>query len=454
MLISALVGSVFVIIALSLKRGGRAVITGAVIVPQFYVTAPSLGALWGVALLVAWVSEATTDREANGISRRYQVGIGIALGAGLCSLVALLWSPSGNTGIMLASQSILVATLLRDLAAPGGSRDREITRAVSIAGLWIAAAAACTIVFRMNGAVEELYLRSSPARVLIGPEVDGLFSFARNNVLDPVKSGGLFYVNANMNSMFLGAGAFVLFATWRLTRARRLLIFAILAYAAVFFTGSKTGLVLSCATAGVWSVLVMSRRRGLGPLGIPLLIASPVLSLAIFDATRTLLPSFYGMSEASAESRAFLWREAGQLLMDKPLLGLGFGGWQAHVELEWGIQLPPHNWIIASWANGGIALALFNCALAAWALWATGAATVRAITPIARQRMAAVFCAVMWVVVHGFFDNTMVYGEVHTVLLFVAAVAFALDGMVERASEEGSVRGVHPCTAKRNRTYA
>ena len=87
-------------------------------------------------------------------------------------------------------------------------------------------------------------------------------------------------------------------------------------------------------------------------------------------------------------------------------------------------DMPPHNFIIAAWANSGFPAALaaagFIVVTILFCLRVASSQQTR------RDRRTAVIalCVVGWVFLHGMADNTYVYGEQRTMFLFALAIGF------------------------------
>ena len=164
---------------------------------------------------------------------------------------------------------------------------------------------------------------------------------------------------------------------------------------------------------------------------IPTLLAGP---LAAFDSAVDLT---WGI-------RLVLWREAAELFEKNAVLGLGFGGWDDHLvsaASRLGLQrtLPPHNVLIAAWAEAGLITALLNVAVLIYLLWVIWGAVKAAPTiRYARTTMILAF-AIVWPAAHSFADNTQVFGTMHTVMLFAAVVAYLEDQRSTRAGHPHSM---------------
>jgi O-antigen ligase len=311
-----------------------------------------------------------------------------------------------------------------------------------------------TLVFRVDPALEIRYLRSQLAAMVMGKAAERLFDTGANNVLDPSKSGGLLFPNANVNSMFLGVSAFAMVVLFARTRSRLAVVVGVGAFFAVFATGSKTGLILAVVLPVVFLLLqswtTAAGRRFAVPAAVLVLILAFVVARAVTDH----LPQFSDTAADSAGYRSALWTLAATIFPESPLFGLGYGGWMPTIQGLSGWSLPPHNFVVAAWADGGLVLALATVgfaitalAISARALFVVRGSHLRAVVPAAA-------CAVLWVMAHGMFDNTTLYGEAHSMIV-VAAMLGTTQLVVSRPTDgsvEPSALSARPIPSARTST--
>ena len=152
---------------------------------------------------------------------------------------------------------------------------------------------------------------------------------------------------------------------------------------------------------------------------LPAAVLVLVLAFVVSRAVTAYLPQFSDAAADSAGYRSALWTMAGAS-PESPLLGLGYGGWMPTVQGLSGWSLPPHNFVVASWADGGLVLALATVGFAITALAINARALFVAREPHLRAVVPAAACAVLWVIAHGMFDNTTLYGEAHSMIVVAA----------------------------------
>jgi O-antigen ligase len=272
-----------------------------------------------------------------------------------------------------------------------------------------------------------LFLKSSTAEILIGPDaLRGLLEADPNNVLDPLKAGGIF-INANVASLFLGVAslAATLVALQSPKVQARWWACSLVCLTAVFFTGSKAGAALAIAVP-IGLVLAVRLRRLPGPVVLPsALVLVGTMGWLLPTLLSKVAPTYLEKSSGSYSDRSMLWHAAIRIIGESPLIGNGFGGWALAIPtVSPGFELPPHNLLIAAWSNLGI----WGPLLLIMFFVATFRAGLR---KLARSSSAAEALSValalgvwMWILVHGMGDNTTVYGESHTLVVAAMLLAF------------------------------
>jgi O-antigen ligase len=154
-----------------------------------------------------------------------------------------------------------------------------------------------------------------------------------------------------------------------------------------------------------------------------------ILSLAS-DLLATIAPGLYKASDRSYDGRQLMWQGGLELFKDSPLIGLGFGGWGERIGRFTGESgLPPHNFLVAAWANSGILALLIAILFVIVSLricWRVAAAQH---SMYDRRTAVVALCAVAWVFLHGMGDNTTLYGEQHTMMLIALVYAYVYSMM-------------------------
>ncbi|MEO2135372.1 O-antigen ligase family protein [Microbacterium sp.] len=359
----------------------------------------------------------------------------------LVSLTSALWSssPGGayvnalyffTAGGLIAAGHFLRMTQRENF-------DRTIIFPFLAAGSVLAA---LVVLFRIFPAWEINFFRSPIAKVFINPSVvDGLFAGAPNNALADDKAGA-FFVNANVASVYLGV--VLLLSAYMATRylTKSLYVVSTLAGVGVISTGSKTGLGILII---VVLLLVLRWARG----RLVALILAIIVPVGFFFASIQLVEQLQE-AEFSTTSRLFLWQNAVSAILESPLLGLGYGGWEARMSAVFSAvgsanNYPPHNMFLAYWVYSGVATVV----LLVVAIFLTFRILVRGPRPA--------FYAVLafgWTVLHAMGDNTGYLVDWHVMPVMALFIGFShstgstLDLALTRPTATGAAGGYVPPT--------
>ncbi|WP_131815159.1 O-antigen ligase family protein [Mycolicibacterium holsaticum] len=390
------------------------------LVPQLYLpVVPTIAILWTLFTCIA-------GAMAHGRSRANSPLVLLMALFVIVSTVSLLWAlPSGmSEGAGSLLRDVVFLLWLREVIVTAKDDPKLLDTIVVWTIPGVAVQSILTIVFRASPAVEERFLRSDLAELLVGPRADRLFSDMPNNVVFLFKSGG-FYLNGNMASLFGGVAALLLFVAARRTARRWLYVFAALSLVGAIFTGSKTAVVVAACCAIAILFLPHVQKVWITLVGLAIV----TLGLLTFSAMMALLervaPDFYAASDFSYSGREPLWKGAAELFQESPFLGLGFGGWEEQIgRFTHQTDMPPHNSLIAAWAHSGIAAA--TIALVFMITVIVFGVRVAAAQPTICDRRTAVIalCAVSWAFIHGMADNTAVYGEQRSMILVALAIGY------------------------------
>lgn len=411
-----------------LTPAGRLSVAAFLAVPQFFV--PGVP----VSLADAWIALisvlAFTDKRVRVGRPSFLLPVFILAGL---YLVAQLWSeaPFSQTNMLVIFRLLGFAVLAAYAMSVAADDPKNLLRSFRWAVPWIVLQAALTAAFRFNPALEAQFYASRVGDFLVGAAASGLTNgLAINNVLDPVKAGGL-YVNANVASMYFGVAFFLLLAAKRVEASRWYYLWALISWAAVWTTSSKTGAALALALP-VAAFLILRLVRGnarLMLLPVVLLMIPAAVWLPGFIAK--VAPEYADNSEVSLGSRGVLWDAAGILFGQHPWLGLGFGGWTANVGALLGFNsLPPHNMIIAAWANAGILAAAAVVGYLVTVGYSFAKKILVTEDAAARRTFTYALMALAWMSIHAMGDNTTLYGESRTAFFAASALAFYFVGRV------------------------
>lgn len=423
------VGLLAVIVAFTCSAEIRLCVAAALACPQVFLDqlgdSLSISALWSMLIVVPTLLARTNWRDPK-------VRLLLAVVA-LSAVSIVLLSRDRTEGVLLTARMVAFLALLALAVEVGTRRPRGLERAL----LWFAPAAFAEAVlviwFRFDTAAEEAFIRSAPGRLLIGPSTAStLYTTNRNNVIDPLKSGGVF-VNGNVASMFLGVAVAVFVVLAIRTGRRGYYVPALVCWLAVFATGSKTGALLAVVLPVCALLARILTRPGHRRYVVPVALAAPFGVLLVQWAVDQFVPESAADAAKTFGYRTRLWQAAADMFTDSPVLGLGFGGWDsglrpyvARLSLDEG--MPPHNLLIATWANLGLVGALvvlaFMIVVVAGHLRFLALAPARPVARVAAWSLVAW----AWVFIHGMGDNTTLYGDLHTMLPLVVLGAFVWTG--------------------------
>ncbi len=372
----------------------------------------------------------------------------------LLQAASLYWSPSPMLGVRY-----LIYLVPLPLAAHAFYRlEREepnvARRCLYLLLVSSALEAVLVIAFRVLPAVEIAFLTRPLARLFVSPNtLDALFYEGRNNVLDAAKAGGLF-VNANIAAAYLGMSAI---ASWYLGRERgsaTLRAVALLDWAAVFFTGSKAGLLCGLGIPALLGVVGVMRSRRVNPL----VVLAGALAVAIAGASFVsplgleLLDDYRYDAVATLGSREQIWSYATRMVAEHPLAGLGFGGWEQRFTLNAfapgaPTTVPPHNSLFILWLQSGLPGVLGGLALIA-AVYTAAARAAGSRDADTRTLAVGLAGAFTWYLVQGLGENFGLIGEAHMTPL-LGALLGTLCARFDRASviHEHSIQSVRSLAA-------
>jgi hypothetical protein len=351
----------------------------------------------------------------------------------LVQVLSLLWSPDLRLGIRTLAYTLpffLIASAATIIARENPQLLRTVLGIVCAELLVLAAV---VVAFRLDPALEMAYLQSELAGWLTGPNtihamLDGT---GRNNVFDPVKSGGVF-VNANVAAAYLGVGAFIAYMLAGQKHPWRNLLAGTLLLTGAFFTGSKAGILLGVSLP--LAAAVVAWRAGFDRttrntlLALALLVA-PACLLLVWQISPTSTDFLYESANTTG-TRLQIWAYAAQTFPDAPLLGQGFGGWQkgfsAYAQAN-GLSpaFPPHNTLIYLWSQSGLPAAL----LAVVFMALIGRLAWRMVhSPLpANQHLGLLLgLACAWHFGHAMGENWGLWGEVHLLPLIATLVGWAI----------------------------
>lgn len=272
--------------------------------------------------------------------------------------------------------------------------------------LWLMPFALMNVLFFVMPSLELAFLASPFARILLEPDtLTNLFDIRMgNNVLSPGKAGTL-SVNANVASIIFGIGLCIaiFFSHQHRTPGNRFLVVVFLA--AFLSTGSRAGIVAALLTA-TFTVLLLARRRHIRQLRRPIAFGFFVMTVFLLLPMGQAMVTRVSAVIQTVNPRLLLWYHAATLLAERPLAGVGFGGWNeswASFAAQYGLEtMPPHNAYLMAWLWGGLLGAVGILAVVAGA-WYTAVRLTRRPDLLSLGLLAQ--ATTIWLAVQLFFTN-------------------------------------------------
>ena len=365
------------------------------------------------------------------------------LALAVAQAVSIGWSPSPMLGVRYLIYLLPLLLVSHALYRLSGEQPDAARRCLRLLLLGSALEAALVIVFRLLPSTEIAFLSHPLARVFVSPNtLDALFESGRNNVLDAAKAGGLF-VNANIASSFLGMSAIAAWYVGRLQASATLRAVALLDWLAVFFTGSKAGMLCAVLAPVVLALISVASRRRASPYTVFAVIVGLALGsvLAMLPYSQTLLDHYRADSLATLGTREEIWRFAVQTIRQHPLTGLGFGGWELRFQLHGFIpgatSIPAHNSLVILWLQSGLPGLLGGVALVV-SIYAAFAKILARGGHESQQLAMATAGAFTWYFIQGLGENFGLIGEIH-----MTPLLGALLGHLCARHDHSSVRETH-----------
>lgn len=285
-----------------------------------------------------------------------------ALGLFAIGLVlGIVRGPAGREGLrtmVILGWLLCVGRLSALLAAD--NRSAVLLRGYSaVAGLF----GIVNVVFFVFPSLEEAYFGGWISHVFVEPDSIRklVVGDVLNNALSPLKAATL-YINANVAAMFFGTAAWVAHGNWRGSPWRWMLVVAC-ALGAIA-TASRGGALGGAVSLAAWAGLQVTRAR-LGAVVARVAAGAVVLAGGIAALASLQSGGFnrFAWKTVSSDPRLLLWGAAVSLGSTHPVLGSGFGAWEAFwpgiarvVDLR--PSFPPHNVYLYLWIIGGLTAAL------------------------------------------------------------------------------------------------
>jgi len=345
------------------------------------------------------------------------------------SIVSLTWSSDLSMGLREIIY-ILVFIFIFCAAYSIAKDDSDFFYASIDVFIFISALhAALIIAFRLSPELESTFVFSEYSHIFMGSNlIDAIMNDGvRNNFFDPIKAGG-FFVNANIAAAYSGAVAALSYILYKNKKKSRL-FFVFLFIVAVFFTGSKAGvlfvLLLPCFIFYASSYSVKRNKLNLFMVAIFFILGLDFVFLFFHPELQS--SDFLNESIDTSSIRILIWNFAIDNFKNYPLLGLGFGGWQkdfVSYAIQNGIaEFPPHNTLIYAWAKSGI-FAMFASILFIWQVLTFSLSLIKTNNAELKNIGIGLSFLSCWLFLHGMGENFGLIGEQHQLVVFSALLGF------------------------------
>lgn len=330
-------------------------------------------------------------------------------------LLALFWSPDSFQSLRFVASTVALYFLTLAVRRSEGGPLNALRSVVRVTVPVSVVQAVSTILFMMLPRVEENYLKSNLAPFLLGPRAPLLYSTMPDNVIFDEKSGGLLFYNGNTASMVMGVWALSIAIVAFQNRSKLNLFVAFICLVGALATGSKSGIFLAVLIPLFVGLVIFFSRgsKKFGPFIFGTLAAA--FCLLIMPAFRSQIDTYFMSSDNASRARDLLWGAAGTAFDRSPVFGLGWGGWEQFwpmMSLGTGLMpsLPPHNFLIQTWAQAGL-LPVIAIVLLFAISFVRLSKQVLIADSIESTRISALSIGVLaWIFFHGMYDTTAFYG--------------------------------------------
>lgn len=352
------------------------------------------------------------------------------LGLILISMVSLYWSLEKGIGIRDVAYLVEFLIITNAVCCLYQHNAYATYKIVNSMLFIICLQAVSVIVFRLNEQLELSVILSPLSNYLMGPNTLGsLLDGARNNFYDPEKAGGVLFVNANAAACYVGVSSFMAWGLFQVTKSKHTLIMAFFLWITVFFTGSKAGVMFALLIPffAYYLSLKKSNKIVLLCAGITFVLALLIIaSMLDFSAQH----GFVNQSAETAESRYAIWKYALDAFVNNPVMGQGFGGWEADYSKHTDYFLPPHNTLIYLWSKSGLLASIMGLFFMVSCI----CLALRGLKNRDKERRSlnyAFFMVIAWQFAHGFGENFGLIGEQHQMAILAVMLGICMTGCSE-----------------------
>jgi len=333
-------------------------------------------------------------------------------------VVSLFWAYSHRTGARALVYQMPFIFLPLAMAELTRAKPATAIRLMKIMLYCTVVQGMAVIVFRLIPQIKLIYINSFAANIFESANRLSNYSTAdpSMNVLGNDKSAGL-TTYPNPAAAWLGLSAMGAWYFAKYCKSSRLSLVAVINFIAVFFTGSKAGVITACGLFALMSsielIQEMNRTRRLDVRYVIAACFTGALLLSAIPFADEIVERFFNDSSSTLSTRQQLWAFAQYEFHSHALLGMGFGGWEAMIPIFGRTpHMPPHNAFIILWAQSGILAVVLGLAFAvAFLAWAIR----RMLLGSEAERLIAkgLFGGYLWVFIQAQGENFGIFGEDH-----------------------------------------
>jgi|GEM_PF-495349 len=415
--------------------------------------------------------------------------------------LSLFWSVDKRLGVRTLVYTLPFITIACSVYGLTLSKSPIVKKIFIVILPLVLVEAGLVVIFRLFPAAEDAFLHSTIATFFTNPNTLAvLFTDARNNVLDPLKAGG-FFVNANVAAGYLGIAAFSCWGIGHAYKVRWLQVISVFLWAAVWFTGSKAGIIMAYFLPLLYYLYYLYLSKNLtfkkGIIGVfSSTVISILLTVLLFGnmhvnpmdskITKEIANNAQsslnvqnqdknddtvmdiGNSSSSAISKSEIklqktasdvlqqtadttnirfkiWRYGWHAFQKEPFVGQGFGGWQKDFpqyakSVGIGTGFPPHNTIIYLWSQSGILAAIIGLLFMLSIIRFGFKFASLGMQELTILGMSTAF-AFLWAFIQGMGTNWGLLGEIHMQPLLAAMLGFTYARYCHLVEGKGGIYG-------------
>ena len=370
----------------------------------------------------------------------------------LMHAVSILWSSDIRLCIRTLVYMFTFITISVSIYTLTQNRknDYQVITLLSLLVLLISVHAMIIILFRISPYMEGKFLNSKMALFFINPNtlMELGYGIEGNYVLTSLKRGG-FFVNRNVACVYMGMGGIVSWAISRIKYSKFMYLISIISMLAVFFGGSKAGMLIIFLTNILIFILSILFRNNIKLRDMLSFLLLCMISYSLYlgySINRDLrlninmsapeeaicvnksvpnqvikINDFLNRVKTTTNVRIKIWKYGFEAFFENPIKGQGFGGWKkgfSKYANKAGLDpdFPPHNTLIYLWSQSGLFAVIFGICFMCSILYYAAKLALNNDRKISLLAIGFGFSS-LWLFVQGMGTNYGIVGEQHQVVL-------------------------------------